>query len=506
MEEKKLIITTPHTFKLKHFNTPTWCRFCTKFIWGLGKQGYQCKICKYPAHIKCVKLIPETCCINENNINIKKDITRSKFENFKDLIIAMKNPKTGIPIKERWYRLRLYACFLGSEAVDWMIQNLPIRDREEAISLGNNLIQNKYIKHVSEDHKRFEDKDYYYLFNDPAIIEQEENKDQEINEINITDFEIIELIGKGGFGVVSKVKKKDSNKIFAMKTINKIKIKNQKQFQYLISEKKVMLNDNPFLVHLHYSFQTEDKLYFVMDYISGGDLATHLTQVFRFSEKEIRFFSAEIVLALDYLHSCGFIYRDLKLENILLDKDGHICLTDFGLSKELREASSTTKTVCGTPTYLAPEILMGQPYGNSVDWWSLGIVIYELFSGENPFEARDLDSVLQNILFKTIFMPSFISPVAQDLIFKLLQKDPKKRLCSGPNGSSEIRDHPFFKDVNWKNLMLKKEKSPYIPKINQQNIDNELKLSSENINEEESLNLKFQNFTYVDPFSAKIQK
>jgi serine/threonine protein kinase len=164
---------------------------------------------------------------------------------------------------------------------------------------------------------------------------------------------------------VMKVKKKDTGKILAMKVMNKTKITGARQLQCLIAEKNIMLNDNPFLVHLHYAFQTDDKLYFVMDFIQGGDLAFHLERKGRFAEKEVRFITAEIVLALEHLHS-GIVYRDLKLENILLDKDGnrnfietahsvhlgHVCLTDFGLSKELDSPGSTTKTVCGTPTYL----------------------------------------------------------------------------------------------------------------------------------------------------------
>ncbi len=178
------------------------------------------------------------------------------------------------------------------------------------------------------------------------------------------------------------MKKKDTGKILAMKVMNKTKISGQRQLQCLIAEKKIMLNDNHFLVHLHYSFQTEDKLYFVMDYISGGDLSFHLEKKNKFDEKEVRFISCEIILGLEHLHACGIVYRyhffsetkskkksqknfsfgylssrDLKLENVLLDKEGHVCLTDFGLSKELESVDATTKTVCGTPTYLGNAIL-----------------------------------------------------------------------------------------------------------------------------------------------------
>jgi len=249
-----------------------------------------------------------------------------------------------------------------------------------------------------------------------------------------------------------------------MKIMNKTKISGQRQLQCLIAEKNIMLNDNPFLIHLHYSFQTDDKLYFVMDYIPGGDMAFHLEQRGRFNEKEVRFFAGEIVLALEHLHSCGIVYRDLKLENILLDAHGHICLTDFGLSKELDSVGATTKTICGTPTYLAPEVLLSQPYGNAIDWWSLGVVMYELFTGTNPFDARDFDAVLNNILHSSIVIPDYVPSSAKDLMEKLLQRNPQKRLCSGPTGSVEIQNHKFFEDIEWKKMMVKAYKSYYVPK------------------------------------------
>jgi len=258
-----------------------------------------------------------------------------------------------------------------------------------------------------------------------------------------------------------QVKKKGSDKIFAMKVMNKSKISGQRQLQCLIAEKNIMLNDNPFLVHLHFSFQTDDKLYFVMDFISGGDLAYHLERKGRFVEKEVRFITAEIVLALEHLHSCGIVYRDLKLENILLDKDGHVCLTDFGLSKELSSLTDTTTTVCGTPTYLAPEVLLGKPYNGNIDWWSLGVVLYELFTGMNPFDAKDFDTVLNNILHSHVSVPDYVPSTGKELIEALLQRNPDKRLCSG--GSAEIQNHAFYKSIDWKKAMVKQTKSPYVP-------------------------------------------
>jgi len=282
----------------------------------------------------------------------------------------------------------------------------------------------------------------------------------------LDDFDILQTVGKGGFAMVVKVSKKDNKKIYAMKIMHKTKISSPRQLECLIAEKNIMLNDNPFLVHLHYSFQTEEKLFFVMDYIPGGDMAYHLNQKGRFMEKEVRFFIAEIVLGLEHLHSCGVVYRDLKLENILIDKEGHICLTDFGLSKELDSISGTTKTICGTPTYLAPEIILGKQYGNAVDWWSLGVVTYELFTGINPFDSNDFNTVLSNILNSPIIYPDYLPENGKDLMKKLLQRDPNKRMCSGPSGSDEIQTHEFFNLVDWKKLMVKDVKPIYKPSEN----------------------------------------
>lgn len=466
----------PHTFKLHHFSEFTWCKLCTKFIWGLGKQGYQCKVCKYAVHVKCLKLVPSNCSNQEvKDLNSKKSIiARNRFQNMSDLVTAMKDPKTGVEIRDRKQLLKSYPkAFIGQEAVDWMLRNLPVRDRDDGLSLGQRLLGSGYIRHVSDNKKGFRDGEQYYVFEDAAKVEQhaidsentpsEEDSSQN-SGASLEDYEVLQTIGKGGFGKVVKVKRRDNEKIYAMKIMNKTKISGQRQLQCLIAEKNIMLNDNPFLIHLYSSFQTADKLYFVMDYIPGGDMAFHLELKSRFNDKEARFLAAEIVLALEHLHSCGIVYRDLKLENILLDGHGHVCLTDFGLSKELDSVGATTKTVCGTPTYLAPEVLLGQPYGNAIDWWSLGVVMYELFTGMNPFDARDFDTVLNNILHSTIVIPDYLPSAARDLIGKLLQRNPQKRLCSGPTGSAEIQNHIFFESVDWKKIMVKAVKPPYIPR------------------------------------------
>jgi len=437
----------------------------------------------------------------------KKSIQRTKFTNMNDLVAAMKDMKNGVSIKDRKKTLKTYPnAFVGEEAVNWMLQHLPIRDRDEAVQLGNKLLQNGYIQNLSETNKPFKDGEVFFAFLSEPILQHEDSPETSQDEgdfprATTNDFEIVQVVGRGGFGKVMKVKKKGTDKIFAMKVMNKNKISGQRQLQCLIAEKNIMLNDNPFLVHLHYSFQTDDKLYFVMDYISGGDLAYHLEQKQRFKEKEVCFITAEIVLALEHLHSCGIVYRDLKLENILLDSNGHVCLTDFGLSKELESVSSTTKTVCGTPTYLAPEVLLGHAYGNEIDWWSLGVVLFELFTGTNPFDAKDFDSVLNNILHSQIIVPEYVPRDGKELIEALLQRNPQKRMCFGLTGSAEIQNHPFYKTIDWKKLMVKQVKAPFIP-LAKDNFDPSLKTENAEPPEGRGVdkNLEFSdvNFTYAE--------
>ena len=228
------------------------------------------------------------------------------------------------------------------------------------------------------------------------------------------------------------------------------------------------LIDHPFVVRLHYAFQTEDTLYFVTDFLNGGELFYHLCNEIRFSEERAKFYAAELVLALSHLHSKGIIYRDLKPENVLLDSKGHIKITDFGLSKmKLESKDSQTNTFCGTPEYLAPEIIIGKGHSYSVDWWSLGMLTYEMISGINPFKqiAQNGGPQSRHIILKRIIeqdveiLPGF-SPRARSLLKGLLTRDPENRLTE-----EEIKRHEFFEGVPWDDLLEKKIRAPFVPKV-----------------------------------------
>lgn len=293
------------------------------------------------------------------------------------------------------------------------------------------------------------------------MVAGEQEVDEDIIEnrnVDADSFEVISVLGEGGYGRVLQVRKKDSGRIYAMKVIDKVKITSDKAMEHLLTEKRVLLNDNAFLLHLHFSFASSTKLYLVTDFLQGGDLFFHLSkQPCGFKERVARFMIAELVLAIDHLHQCGVIYRDLKLENVLLDDEGHICLADFGLSKVLDE-SNATQTFCGSQGYLAPEILKGEPYSFEVDWFSLGVMMYELVSGNNPFLGADFQQTCRNILRKQVVFPSAIfSKSAQDLLRLLLARDPQQRLKTGV----DIKRHHFFKGLDWHKLAVKKLKPPF---------------------------------------------
>jgi len=277
------------------------------------------------------------------------------------------------------------------------------------------------------------------------------------------DFELLNVIGKGSFGKVMQVKKKDDGKIYAMKVLRKEAIIARKQVTHTRAEKSILQKiQHPFIVRLHYAFQTKDKLYMILDYINGGELFYHLKKEGRFPENRVKFYAAEIVCAMAHLHSLQIVYRDLKPENILIDSEGHICITDFGLSKEINPDEGT-HTFCGTPEYLAPEVLKGQGHGVAVDWWSLGTLIYEMLTGLPPFYSQNINIMYQKILNGELRFPSYVSPEAQALLEGLLTRDVDKRL--GSRASEDVKRHPFFKEIDFDKMEKKQLEAPYKPKV-----------------------------------------
>lgn len=280
---------------------------------------------------------------------------------------------------------------------------------------------------------------------------------------SLDDFRILRTLGTGSFGRVHLVRSAHNGRYYAIKVLKKQQVVKMKQVEHTNDERRMLkLVEHPFLIRMWGTFQDSRNLFMVMDYIEGGELFSLLRKSQRFPNPVAKFYAAEVTLAIEYLHSHDIIYRDLKPENILLDRNGHIKITDFGFAKEV---STVTWTLCGTPDYIAPEVITTKPYNKSVDWWSLGVLIFEMLAGYTPFYDSTPMKTYEKILSGKIHFPSFMGPDVIDLLSKLITADLTRRLGNLMNGPSDIRNHPWFHEVVWEKLLAKDIETPYEPPI-----------------------------------------
>ncbi|CAN6606018.1 serine/threonine-protein kinase Sch9p [Trichomonascus vanleenenianus] len=332
------------------------------------------------------------------------------------------------------------------------------------------------------------------------------------------DFEVLRLVGKGTFGQVFQVRKRDTQRIYAMKVLSKKAIVQNKEVAHTIGERNILVRTSAaksaFIVGLKFSFQTPSDLYLVTDYMSGGELFWHLQKEGRFKEDRAKFYIAELIVALEALHDNDIVYRDLKPENVLLDANGHVALCDFGLSKA-NLVGGRTNTFCGTTEYLAPEVLLdAEGYTKMVDFWSLGVLVFEMCCGWSPFYAKDNQQMYKNIAFgKVKFPKDALSTEGRNFVKGLLNRNPKHRLGS-QGDTRELRHHPFFSDIDWELLMQKKIPPPFKPHLTSEtdtsNFDPEFTQASTSVltralNQSmgstplsPGIQANFQGFTYVD--------
>ena len=348
---------------------------------------------------------------------------------------------------------------------------------------------------------------------EPFLSSNEEGNQEFTTKVVRGDFDEMKVLGKGSFGKVLLVRYKKNQKLYAMKILKKAVIMKNNEEIHTKTERKILAKINhPFIVSLYFAFQDEKKLYLITEFMQGGELFYHLHRERFFSNERTQFYAAEIVLALDHLHKNNCIYRDLKPENVLLDKDGHIKLADFGLSKIMLEKNKAKAfTLCGTPDYLAPEILEDKGYDKTVDWWSLGALIYEMLVGYSPFKMKKGEQLNIEKYKEPVPLHNHFTPEAKMIITDLLVVEPSKRLGYGSNGTENIKKHPFFKDINWEELYNKKVEPEFVPKIfNELDLGNFDKFfTNENVFEPESeMNSasvlkdnpnEFAGFTYVKP-------
>ncbi|CAG9326813.1 unnamed protein product [Blepharisma stoltei] len=301
-----------------------------------------------------------------------------------------------------------------------------------------------------------------------AIFSEQTN-----GSVSCSDFHPIKVIGKGGFSTVSEVRKKDTGELFAVKTIDKEFIKREGKITQILTEKDIMSRiSHPFIVKMHWAFQTKNNLHLVLDFCPGGELFFHLHNLGRFTEDQAKFYFGEILLGLEYLHDNGIIYRDLKPENILLDIDGHIKLTDFGLSKQRIRRRHKTYSFCGSPEYMSPEMLNNKGHTHAVDFYSLGALLYEMLTGLSPFYDSNKTRMFWKILNEDLPLPNFLSKSAKSLLKGLMEKNPEDRL-GFKNGFDDVKEHPWCSKIQWDKLLNKKKLPPFLPSVRASNFDEE---------------------------------
>lgn len=286
--------------------------------------------------------------------------------------------------------------------------------------------------------------------------------------LTIDHFEFISVLGRGHFGKVILSKHKATGNYYAIKALKKGDIVARDELESLMAEKRIFEVANsvqhPFLVNLFACFQTTNHVCFVMEYACGGDLMMHIhTDIF--PEPRAAFYAACVVLGLQFLHENRIIYRDLKLDNLLLDAEGYVKLADFGLCKEGMGYGDRTGTFCGTPEFLAPEVLTETSYTRAVDWWGLGVLVFEMLVGESPFPGDDEEEVFDSIVHDEVRYPRFLSIEAVAIMRRLLRKNPERRLGTSEKDAEDVKKQAFFRNINWEHLLMKKLKPPFVPTV-----------------------------------------
>uniref|UniRef100_H2YRH6 Protein kinase C n=1 Tax=Ciona savignyi TaxID=51511 RepID=H2YRH6_CIOSA len=566
----RINFNVPHKFRPHNYPFFTFCDHCGSLLYGLYSQGLQCKACKLNVHKRCAANISNSCGINEKQLaDMLKEIGKlginsgssKKVINMKPvvpfasasvkytdcaIISALCNPAS--PFKsiltfsgtfsakfEIEVKFNMFVYIHGKEDLRCrVIPNMFHRiDRFTPmgsvsnevrfpvsftavlwLQLYGNILNIIPYPVNALDYRPLSGPFIYYPYyssNGSATKQRltSSNSNPSKTSVKLTDFIFIKVLGKGSFGKVMLAELRATKEIFAVKVLKKDVISAEDDVDCTMTEKRVLALEHPFLTSLHSCFQNRERLFFIMEYVNGGDLMFQIQKSRKFSEERSRFYAAEVILALQFLHKHGIVYRDIKLDNILLDQDGHCKLADFGMCREGVKDGNLATTFCGTPDYIAPEILQELDYGVSVDWWALGVLMYEMLAGQPPFEADNEDDLFESIMNDDVLYPVWLTKNAVNILEMFMTKKPARRLGCGSTGESAILQHPFFATMDWVALENKQIEPPFKPSVKNiydtTNFDSDFTRMSPRFTPIPSQSLAaihqtdFRGFSYVNP-------
>uniref|UniRef100_A0A3Q3XSF7 Protein kinase C n=1 Tax=Mola mola TaxID=94237 RepID=A0A3Q3XSF7_MOLML len=461
IKQAKIHFIKNHEFIATFFRQPTFCSVCREFVWSVRLQCYkqipskQHK-CNAAIHKKCIDKIIGRC--------------TGTAANSRDTMFQKERFKIDMPHRFKTYNYMSPTFCDHCGSLLWGLVKQGLKCEDCAMNVHHKC-QDKVANLCGINQKLLaEALTQVSHVSSWSILQSKATKGHYIDDYLGTNpqpqshnFIFHKVLGKGSFGKVLLAELKGRGEYFAVKALKKDVVLMDDDVECTMVEKRVLALawENPFLTHVYSTFQTKEHLFFVMEYLNGGDLMFHIQEKGRFELYRSMFYSAEIICGLQFLHSKGIIYRDLKLDNVMLDHEGHIKIADFGMCKENVFGENRATTFCGTPDYIAPEILLGQKYSFSVDWWSFGVLLYEMLIGQSPFHGDDEDELFESIRMDTPHFPRWINKETKDLIERLFERDPTHRLGIVGN----IRLHAFFKTVNWQALERREVEPPFKPKV-----------------------------------------